>query len=258
MRGAVAVLVLNAVCITGAMLCASTASLQAAPDPSAPFIAAPAEVRATPSVATPMPVTIGPAQAIPANVLFLVRDLPRGSTISGGQPLSDAAWVVPLSAAPMLEITPGPNAAGTTDVVLQLVTYEGAVLARARVKLVVGAPTGAAPVSGMLAHQDIPRPPDAPSPQDMQRAIKFMKKGDENLRSGNISAARLFYQRAADLRMASAALALGATYDADELRRVEVLGVMQADPKEARKWYEKARELGDPEADRRLARLGGR
>ncbi len=51
---------------------------------------------------------------------------------------------------------------------------------------------------------------------------------------------------------------MAATYDPVELERlnVKVQGVA-ADRGEARKWYERARALGAPEADDRLARLGG-
>ena len=50
---------------------------------------------------------------------------------------------------------------------------------------------------------------------------------------------------------------LAATYDPSELARLQVQGIAP-DPAEARKWYERARELGAPEAEERLARLAGK
>jgi len=44
------------------------------------------------------------------------------------------------------------------------------------------------------------------------------------------------------------------TYDPDELRRLGVLGI-QPNLAEARKWYEKAQELGEGQAEARLSRL---
>jgi hypothetical protein len=41
-----------------------------------------------------------------------------------------------------------------------------------------------------------------------------MKKGDENLAEGNVVPARLLYERAVELGLAQAAMALAATYDA--------------------------------------------
>jgi TPR repeat protein len=68
---------------------------------------------------------------------------------------------------------------------------------------------------------------------------------------GDIAAARLMLTRAAEAGDARAALALGATYDADVLRKLGVLGVA-ADASQARAWYAKAAEYGSGEATRRL------
>jgi TPR repeat protein len=65
----------------------------------------------------------------------------------------------------------------------------------------------------------------------------------------------LFFRQAAEAGLAIAAMRLGATYDPNELSKLKVQG-LAADVAEARKWYERARELGAPEAEQRLARLG--
>jgi TPR repeat protein len=59
------------------------------------------------------------------------------------------------------------------------------------------------------------------------------------------------FARAAEARDARAALALGAAYDPDVLKKLGVLGVM-ADAAQAREWYEKAARFGSGEATRRL------
>jgi TPR repeat protein len=71
-----------------------------------------------------------------------------------------------------------------------------------------------------------------------------------------VAMARQFFLRAAEAGLARAALLLGGTYDQRELARQRVQGV-QANPALARRWYERARELGAPEAEERLANLGG-
>ena len=68
--------------------------------------------------------------------------------------------------------------------------------------------------------------------------------------------ARQFFLRAAQLGLARGALLLAASYDPRELARWGAQGI-QPNLTEARKWYERARELGAPEAEERLARLGG-
>ena len=50
-------------------------------------------------------------------------------------------------------------------------------------------------------------------------------------------------------------MALAATYDAAELSRLGVRG-LQPDRAVARRWYERARQLGAAEAEQRLRRLG--
>ena len=82
-------------------------------------------------------------------------------------------------------------------------------------------------------------------------------RGNDQIAHGNIAAARLYYQRAADAGVAQAALALASTYDPDELDRLRVVGI-KPDQDLARRWYERARELGAPEAERRLKRLGAK
>ncbi len=102
-----------------------------------------------------------------------------------------------------------------------------------------------------------PAPPDL-SPADRERAAGFLTRGRSLLQSGDIASARLFLRRAADAGLAEGALAMGDTFDPNELNRLKAVGV-QPDPVEARQWYEKARTLGaGSAADRRLERLGGR
>jgi TPR repeat protein len=67
----------------------------------------------------------------------------------------------------------------------------------------------------------------------------------------------MFFQRAAESGLPQGALALGGTYDPEELAKLKVIG-LRPDHDAARKWYEKARELGSSEAAGRLQRLGTR
>jgi hypothetical protein len=80
-------------------------------------------------------------------------------------------------------------------------------------------------------------------------------KGVEQLERGNIFAARKFFEHATAAGLAQSAVALASTYDPDELAKIKVVG-LQPNIEEARKWYEKARELGAAEASERLRRLG--
>jgi TPR repeat protein len=75
------------------------------------------------------------------------------------------------------------------------------------------------------------------------------------LAQGRVAPARQLDARAADLGLAEAAMALAATYDAAELKQPHLRGI-RPDAREARRWYERARALGAPDAAQRLQRLG--
>jgi len=65
-------------------------------------------------------------------------------------------------------------------------------------------------------------------------------------------------QRAAQAGDATAAVALGATYDPTVLAKLGVLGMGGADVEQARRWYQQAESLGSTEATKQLRVLAGR
>jgi hypothetical protein len=85
-------------------------------------------------------------------------------------------------------------------------------------------------------------------------AVRFLKRGDEELADGRVAPARLLYERAAEMGLAQAAMALAGSYDAAELAKPHLRNV-QPDPAEAKRWYERAKALGAAEAAARLQRL---
>jgi hypothetical protein len=89
---------------------------------------------------------------------------------------------------------------------------------------------------------------------DREEITVLLKRGKDLIANGDLAAARLVLQRAANANDAEAALALGATYDPYVLRALKVYG-FKADPVMARVWYEKASELGSAAAPRRLEML---
>ena len=77
------------------------------------------------------------------------------------------------------------------------------------------------------------------------------RRGEQLIQQGDIAAARLMFARAAEVGDARSALALGASYDPDVLRKLGVLGVA-ADAALAREWYSKASSFGSREAAQRI------
>jgi hypothetical protein len=93
------------------------------------------------------------------------------------------------------------------------------------------------------------------SDEDRERALRLKQKGDEQLAQGLIAPARLLYERAADLGLAEAALALAATYDQSTLARSNLRGI-SPDPKAAAHWYERARLLAPRDPERQMQSAG--
>ncbi|HEY8289780.1 MAG TPA: AAA family ATPase [Acetobacteraceae bacterium] len=114
-------------------------------------------------------------------------------------------------------------------------------------------PLGAEPPSAPPAPARQEAPPAATrlSPDVIQA---LMKRGDSMLATGDIIAARLLYQRAAEAGNAQAATATGKTLDAHFLTGTAATGIA-ADPTLAAGWYRRAIALGDHSAEQWLKRL---
>jgi hypothetical protein len=100
-------------------------------------------------------------------------------------------------------------------------------------------------------------PPAAKSTSQTSRQLSpdetaaLLKRGNELVASGDFAAARLVLQRAAEAGNARAAFALAGTYNPITLGELHVHG-LTPDLATARRWYERANELGSPDASREL------
>lgn len=256
--------------------CFASALPVAAQSGATPTIEVPAEINAAAAVMTPLRIKVSGGRA-PSQAMLMVRGVPAGVTLYQGRSFSPGVWTVPLASLGALEIGAATGSTGKSALTFELTTLDGQVLANAKSTLIISAAATeaakddargtlaltAGPLAGKggvteAAGQE-PSSPAAPSmkltPED---ARKIMEKGDESMQYGKITAARLLYHAAAEKGWAPAALALGATYDSRELQRSKVIGGVQPDLALAKKWYEKALELGSPEAERRLSQLGAR
>lgn len=82
----------------------------------------------------------------------------------------------------------------------------------------------------------------------------LVQQGGQFISVGDVAAARVLFERAAEAGDGNAALALGATYDPAVLAKLGVRGITP-DAEKAHRWYEKAREFGSPETPTWLAKL---
>lgn len=96
-----------------------------------------------------------------------------------------------------------------------------------------------------------PETPALSSPPMAMLAETMMRRADALLQRGDISGARLLYERAAAAGSGDAAMTMGKTFDATFLARIGVTR-MSADPAMAMSWYRRAAALGNAEAGARL------
>lgn len=86
---------------------------------------------------------------------------------------------------------------------------------------------------------------------DPDEIAALLKRAKGLLAIGDITAARLLLERAADAQEAEAALMLAGTYDPQVLGTQDMRSITP-DPAAARLWYQKAAQLGSVDARRRL------
>lgn len=251
----------------------------------APRIVVATTILAEPASQTVLSIQVGPPGSVPGNTFVRLRGLPASVSLSEGYAIAPGSWAVPLFGLPSLKAIVPAGVSGRSEIIIHLVGVDGTTLAETRTALVVGPATIIAPAErpaaervpaerpqqrSALATSPAPTPPAPPSrnvqppapanltADERQRAERLVISGDRHLEQGNIGAARQFFQRAAEAGLALGAIKMAATYDPSELDRlgVKVQGAIP-DRAEARKWYERARTLGAPEAEDRLARIGG-
>jgi type II secretory pathway predicted ATPase ExeA len=95
--------------------------------------------------------------------------------------------------------------------------------------------------------------PAATVPESVRIALK--QRGDAMMAVGDVSTARLLYERAAEGGSGEAAAAAGKTYDPSVLALIGAVGI-RPDPEAAARWYRRAIALGDQNAARWLKDLG--
>lgn len=101
-----------------------------------------------------------------------------------------------------------------------------------------------------------PAPEPAPPVKtlDAETLAGLMTRARSLMAIGDIAAARLLLERAANAQDATAAFLLAQTYDPAVLGTNDTRSIV-ADPAAARDWYQKAADLGSAEARQRLAQL---
>jgi hypothetical protein len=183
---------------------------------------------------------IEPEEAANGPFILALSNAPAGTMLFGATQISSDTWFLSPSSADRLEIALPEWSSSVFEITLVLRHTDGLVAAQTKAWIAVAPPAGRLP-----ADPDIG---GATAKDLVARADRLLEKGD-------IVGARAIYQRAAELGDASAALALGATYDPNRLWSLGALGLV-GNKERARQWYQRASELGHREAKTRLRALG--
>jgi hypothetical protein len=178
--------------------------------------------------------------------LILVRDLANGMTLSTGGRQADNNWWLSLTDLSNAAIRPPPNFVGASDVIVELRLANTLLSDRQTLHFewIDGSVLETGRRTRAMRHL---------SPEEI---AALLKRGDSLMLGGDFAAARLVLRRAAEAGDAGAALTLAETYDPAMLEKFKVHG-FTADAVIARRWYEKANELGSADAPRRLEVLAG-
>ena len=222
-----------------------------------PSVSVASILRAEPASRVRLPIQVGPPGALPKNSFMRIRGLPPAAALSEGYAIAAGTWAVPLVALSTLTVILPAGQQGESSVVITLVSIEGEVLAETTMMFAISPPAPEPALPRQVFPPVRAGPPLPQSSTERERALGLHAKGVEQLERGNIFAARKFFEHATAAGLAQSAVALASTYDPDELAKIKVVG-LQPNIEEARKWYEKARELGADEASERLRRLGAR
>jgi hypothetical protein len=203
-------------------------------------------------------------------VAMEISGLPSGSTISKGRPLEAGRWRILATDVGNAMIHPPAGFSGAIDLAIDLRLIDDTVIEHQSLHLKwlprptkvpdLTEPAGAMAASESSAETALATavPTDrntihhtAKSQLDHERIELLIERSQELIFEGDVAAARILLQRAAEAGDAHATLTLGGTYDPVILAMLQVHGVA-ADVSTARDWYKKASEFGSREAQQRL------
>lgn len=190
--------------------------------------------------------------------LLVVRGLASGATLSAGGPVGDNYWWLPATNLNHVVIQPPLNFVGAMDITIELRFTNTALSDSQTLHFEWLEPDVPAP--RVKSEAEVPESNLQNQPIQQLAPVEIaalLNRGNDLISSGDLAAARLVLRRAAEAGNAGAALALAGTYDPPMLQRLPVHG-LSPDLTMARHWYEKAKELGSPDASQRLETLARR
>jgi hypothetical protein len=222
----------------------------AAPEPTGPRLVTASDWSIGAGRRSAIPLVIDPPSAVMDHYV-LIEGLEPDAFVSRSIEVLGGTWMVRGADIEAAEIERAAAAPERATLNLELRHVDGSIVGRQSVSL-VAASQGLRKSSAQTAASEPPRAaPETNSGSDAQR---LLRRGQLMLDSGNLSGARLLWERAAEQGSSEAALALGRSYDPAQVPLPGVAGSV-ADRALARRWYDRAAALGSSEARERARTL---
>lgn len=183
---------------------------------------------------------------------FMLVDVSADTELSAGKRININTWRLSIDELAKTLVVPPRGYSGPMDIVVDLRrSADNTMIGRRVLSMNWIAPKETAPPPPAA----VPARNELPARQlDAEEIAGLLKRGEQLVVTGDLAGARLLLQRAAEAQNARAALALAATYDPYVLGKLGVYG-FRPDAEKARKWYERAKAFGSPEAGKRLEQL---
>lgn len=193
-------------------------------------------LRLEPQRPAPLGLRVTPEEAANEPFVMALSGAPAGTALLGANRVSADTWYVPSGALKALQIVVPDWSASVIEMTVALRGGNGDLAAQTKAWVSVLPATATAPAADEASVKDL------------------LTKADRLVARGDIVGARAIYQRVAAMGSGAGALALGATYDPTRLWSLGVFGLV-GNRERAKLWYERAEELGNPEAKARIEAL---
>jgi Bacterial SH3 domain len=202
-------------------------------------LTADSRIESKPGEDIPFNITIHSVEMLPARSIVAIREIPLGATFSQGRPYGSSDWSLTPNEIGDLRLHLAKGTTSGTNMRIELMGADGTILASATTRLDIAQD----PRAALVLRSD-----------ESDRVDDLIKHGQKMVEVGYLAGARAYFKRAVEAGSGEAAVLLGATYDPAFIEKMGAQGI-KPDLKEARGWYERAKQLGVADADAELAEL---
>jgi hypothetical protein len=187
----------------------------------------------------PFNIAIHSVEMLPARSIVAIRAIPPDATFSQGRRYGSSEWTLTPDEIGDLRLHLPKSLTSGTNMRIELMGADGTILASATTRLDIAQD----PRAAIILRSD-----------ESDRVDDLIKHGQKMVEVGYLAGARAYFKRAVEAGSGAAAVLLGATYDPAFLEKMGAQGI-KPDLKEARSWYERAKQLGVADADAKLDEL---